>query len=61
MREVREALKGLGLRIHALSDFSNAPEIERMARLCENALKKPGIIQNIWKGDAGGRLRIRSG
>ena len=41
VREVREALKGLGLRIHALSDFSNAPEIEENGKtFVENALKK---------------------
>jgi len=41
MREVREALKGLGLRIHALSDFSNVPEIEENGKtFVENALKK---------------------
>jgi len=41
MREVREALKGLGLRIHALSDLSNAPEIEENGKtFVENALKK---------------------
>jgi len=41
MREVREALKGLGLRIRTLSDFSNVPEIEENGRtFIENALKK---------------------
>ena len=41
MREVREVLKGLGLRIHALSDFLNAPEIEENGKtFVENALKK---------------------
>ena len=41
MREVREALKGLGLRIRTLSDFSNVPEIEENGKtFIENALKK---------------------
>ncbi len=41
MREVREALRGLGLRIHALSDFPDVPEIEENGRtFVENALKK---------------------
>ncbi len=41
MREVREALRGLDLRIHALSDFSDVPEIEENGKtFVENALKK---------------------
>ena len=41
IREIREALKGLGLRIHALSDFSGIPEIEEDGKsFAENALKK---------------------
>jgi XTP/dITP diphosphohydrolase len=41
IREIREALKGLGLRIHALSDFSGVPEIEEDGEsFAENALKK---------------------
>ena len=41
IREIREALKGLGLRIHALSDFSGVPEIEEDGKsFTENALKK---------------------
>ena len=41
MREVREALKGLGLRIRALSDFRDVPEVEEDGEtFVENALKK---------------------
>ena len=41
VREIREALKGLGLRIHSLSDFPNVPEIEEDGKsFAENALKK---------------------
>ena len=41
IREIREALTGLGLRIHALSDFSDVPEIEEDGKsFTENALKK---------------------
>jgi XTP/dITP diphosphohydrolase len=41
IREIRQALKGLGLRIHALSDFSWVPEIEEDGKsFAENALKK---------------------
>lgn len=41
IREVREALKGLGLRIHALSDFPGVSEIEENGKtFAENALKK---------------------
>jgi len=41
VREIREALRGLGLRIYSLSDFSNVPEIEEDGKsFAENALKK---------------------
>ncbi len=41
MREVREALKGLGLRLRALSDFRDVPEVEEDGEtFVENALKK---------------------
>ncbi len=41
MREVREALKGLGLRVRALSDFGNVPDVEEDGEtFVENALKK---------------------
>ncbi|MGZ3605808.1 MAG: XTP/dITP diphosphatase [Thermodesulfobacteriota bacterium] len=40
-REIREALKGLGVRIRSLSDFSNVPEIEENGKtFVDNALKK---------------------
>lgn len=41
IREIREALKGLSLRIYALSDFKDVPEIEEDGKnFAENALKK---------------------
>ena len=41
IREIREALKGLGLRIYALGDFPDVPEIEEDGKsFTENALKK---------------------
>jgi XTP/dITP diphosphohydrolase len=41
IREIREALKGLGLRIYPLSNFPNVPEVEEDGRsFTENALKK---------------------
>ena len=41
IREIREALNGLGLRIYALSDFPNVPNIEEDGKnFTENALKK---------------------
>jgi XTP/dITP diphosphohydrolase len=41
IREIREALKGMGLRIYALSDFPDVPEIEEDGKsFTENALKK---------------------
>lgn len=41
IREIKEALKGLGLRVYALSDFPDVPEIEEDGRsFAENALKK---------------------
>ena len=49
MREVREALKGLGLRIHALSDFSGVPEIEEDGKsFVENALKKARFYSKVF-------------
>ncbi|MGZ3559791.1 MAG: XTP/dITP diphosphatase [Thermodesulfobacteriota bacterium] len=40
-REIREALKGLGVRIRSLNDFSNVPEIEENGKtFVDNALKK---------------------
>lgn len=41
VREIREALKGLGLRIYALSDFRDVPEVKEDGKsFTENALKK---------------------
>jgi XTP/dITP diphosphohydrolase len=41
IREIREALNGLGLRIYALSDFPDVPEIEEDGKsFTENALEK---------------------
>jgi len=41
IREIREALKGLGLRIYSLGDFPDVPEIEEDGKsFTENALKK---------------------
>jgi XTP/dITP diphosphohydrolase len=41
LREFRDALKGLNLRIHGLSDFPEAPEVEEDGEsFTENALKK---------------------
>ena len=41
VREIRKALKGLGLRIYSLSDFSDLPGIEEDGKsFAENALKK---------------------
>ncbi len=41
IREIRHALKGLNLRIYALSDFPDVPEIEEGGdSFTENALKK---------------------
>jgi XTP/dITP diphosphohydrolase len=41
VREIRKALEGLGLKIYALYDFSNVPEIEEDGKsFIENALKK---------------------
>jgi len=41
VREIRKALKGLGLRIYSLGDFSDVPHIEEDGKsFTENALKK---------------------
>jgi XTP/dITP diphosphohydrolase len=41
IREIRGALKGVGLRIYSLNDFSDVPEIEEDGKsFAENALKK---------------------
>jgi XTP/dITP diphosphohydrolase len=49
IREIREALKGLGLRIHALSDFPDVPEIEEDGKsFTENALKKARFYSKVF-------------
>jgi XTP/dITP diphosphohydrolase len=49
IREIREALKGLGLRIYTLSDFPDAPEIEEDGKsFVENALKKARFYSNYF-------------
>jgi len=49
IREIREALKGLGLRIYALSDFSDGPEIEEDGKsFAENALEKARLYSKIF-------------
>jgi XTP/dITP diphosphohydrolase len=41
MREIRRALKGVGLFIYSLSDFSDVPDVEEDGKsFVENALKK---------------------
>jgi XTP/dITP diphosphohydrolase len=41
VREIQRALRGLGLRIYSLGDFSDVPEIEEDGKsFTENALKK---------------------
>jgi XTP/dITP diphosphohydrolase len=49
IREIREALRGLGLRIYTLSDFPDAPEIEEDGKsFVENALKKARFYSNYF-------------
>jgi XTP/dITP diphosphohydrolase len=49
IREIREALKGLGLRIHALSDFPDVPETEEDGKsFTENALKKARFYSRVF-------------
>ena len=49
IREIREALKGLGLRIYALSDFPDVPEmIEDGKSFTENALKKARFYSKVF-------------
>jgi XTP/dITP diphosphohydrolase len=54
VREIRKALRGLGLRIHSLRDFRNVPEVEEDGRtFSENALKKARFYSNTY-----GRLTL---
>ena len=49
IREIREALKGLGLRIYALNDFPEIPEIEEDGKsFTENALKKARFYSKVF-------------
>lgn len=49
VREIREALKGLGIRIHALSDFDGVTEIEEDGKsFIENALKKARFYSKVF-------------
>jgi XTP/dITP diphosphohydrolase len=49
IREIRGALKGLGLRIYALSDFPDVPEIEEDGKsFIENALKKARFYSKVF-------------
>jgi XTP/dITP diphosphohydrolase len=49
IREIREALKGLDLRIYALSDFPDVPEmIEDGKSFTENALKKARFYSKVF-------------
>lgn len=48
-REIREALKGLGLRILSLSDFADVPDVEENGKtFVENALKKARFYSNYF-------------
>jgi XTP/dITP diphosphohydrolase len=50
IREIREALNGLGLRIYALSDFPSVPDIEEDGKnFTENALKKARFYSKYFK------------
>jgi XTP/dITP diphosphohydrolase len=54
VREIREALKGLGLRIHSLHDFRDVPEMkEDGSSFTENALKKARFYSKAY-----GRLTL---
>jgi XTP/dITP diphosphohydrolase len=49
LREFRDALKGLNLRIYGLSDFSDVPQIEEDGRsFTENALKKARFYSRVF-------------
>ena len=49
IREIRDALKGLGLRVYALSDFPDVPEIEEDGNsFTENALKKARFYSKVF-------------
>jgi XTP/dITP diphosphohydrolase len=49
IREIRDALKGFGLRIYALSDFQDVPEVEEDGHsFTENALKKARFYSKLF-------------
>lgn len=49
VREIREALKGLGLRIYSLIDFRDVPEVEEDGKsFTENALKKARFYSKVF-------------
>jgi len=49
VREIRKALKGLGLRIRSLRDFRGVPEIEEDGKsFTENALKKARFYSKVF-------------
>ena len=49
IREIRDALKGSDLRIYALSDFPDVPEIEEDGNsFAENALKKARFYSKVF-------------
>jgi XTP/dITP diphosphohydrolase len=49
VREIRRALRGLGLKIYSLNDFSDTPEIEEDGKtFTENALKKARFYSNYF-------------
>jgi XTP/dITP diphosphohydrolase len=49
LREFRDALKGLNLRIYGLSDFPDVPEIEEDGQsFTENALKKARFYSRVF-------------
>jgi XTP/dITP diphosphohydrolase len=49
IREIRDALKGFDLRIYALSDFQDVPEVEEDGNsFTENALKKARFYSKLF-------------
>ena len=49
VREIRKALRGLGLRIRSLRDFEDVPEVEEDGRtFVENALKKARFYSRLF-------------
>ena len=50
VREIRKALKGLGLKIYSLNDFSDVPKIKEDGEsYTENALKKARFYSKYFK------------